>query len=156
MPGWDCLQSEHSCGRGRLYHRDPAIYASPAQHKNWRTHRRRYQNLCRVGTYRPGQSSEPMLVRGPSLMTALPVEVAVTSQEIAHCLDQIPCKDRNRRIVRTGTDASRALFRYRAEGIFLTGGGALLGVWTKELQDKINIHFHISEGPLHSGPEARE
>jgi rod shape-determining protein MreB len=26
---------------------------------------------------------EPMLVRGPNLMTALPVEVAVTSQEIA-------------------------------------------------------------------------
>ncbi len=31
---------------------------------------------------------EPMLVRGPNLMTALPVEVSVTSQEIAHCLDK--------------------------------------------------------------------
>ena len=31
---------------------------------------------------------EPYIVRGPNLMTALPVEVAVTSQEIAHCLDK--------------------------------------------------------------------
>ncbi|MDD4639097.1 MAG: rod shape-determining protein, partial [Bacteroidales bacterium] len=31
---------------------------------------------------------EPYLVRGPNLMTAHPVEVSVTSQEIAHCIDK--------------------------------------------------------------------
>ena len=34
-------------------------------------------------------------------------------------------------------------------GIYLTGGGALLRGLDKRLQDKINIPFHIAEDPLH-------
>ena len=93
---------------------------------------------------------EPMLVRGPNLMTALPVEVAVTSQEIAHCLDKS--------LVKIETAVMSVLEQTPPElysdivqrGIFLTGGGALLRGIDKRLQDKINIPFHISEGPLHS------
>ena len=35
-------------------------------------------------------------------------------------------------------------------GIYLTGGGALLRGLDKRLTDKINIPFHIAEDPLHS------
>ncbi|MGM9695044.1 MAG: rod shape-determining protein, partial [Alloprevotella sp.] len=33
-------------------------------------------------------------------------------------------------------------------GIFLTGGGALLRGLDKRLSDKINIPFHVAEDPL--------
>jgi len=35
-------------------------------------------------------------------------------------------------------------------GIYLTGGGALLRGLAKRLTDKINIKFHVAEDPLHS------
>ena len=35
-------------------------------------------------------------------------------------------------------------------GIYLTGGGALLRGLDKRLTDKLNIPFHIAEDPLHS------
>ena len=35
-------------------------------------------------------------------------------------------------------------------GIYLTGGGALLRGLDKRLTDKINIRFQIAEDPLHS------
>jgi rod shape-determining protein MreB len=34
-------------------------------------------------------------------------------------------------------------------GIYLTGGGALLRGLAKRLKDKINIEFHVAEDPLH-------
>ena len=35
-------------------------------------------------------------------------------------------------------------------GIYLTGGGALLRGLAKRLTDKINIPFHVADDPLHS------
>ena len=35
-------------------------------------------------------------------------------------------------------------------GIYLTGGGALLRGLDKRLTDKIKIQFHVAEDPLHS------
>ena len=35
-------------------------------------------------------------------------------------------------------------------GIYLTGGGALLRGLDKRLTDKLNIPFHIADDPLHS------
>lgn len=36
------------------------------------------------------------------------------------------------------------------QGIFLTGGGALLHGLAKRLSDKMTIDFHVAEDPLHS------
>ena len=93
---------------------------------------------------------EPMLVRGPNLMTALPVEVAVTSREIAHCLDKSLVKIETAVLSVLEQTPPELYSDIVQRGIFLTGGGALLRGVDKRLQDKINIHFHISEGPLHS------
>ena len=93
---------------------------------------------------------EPMLVRGPNLMTALPVEVAVTSQEIAHCLDKSLVKIETAVLSVLEQTPPELYSDIVQRGIFLTGGGALLRGIDKRLQDKINIPFHIYEGPLHS------
>jgi len=93
---------------------------------------------------------EPMLVRGPNLMTALPVEVSVTSQEIAHCLDKSLVKIETAVLCVLEQTPPELYSDIVQRGIFLTGGGALLRGVDKRLEDKINIPFHISEGPLHS------
>ncbi len=37
-----------------------------------------------------------------------------------------------------------------SEGIYLSGGGALLRGLAKRLTDKINIPFHVANDPLHA------
>lgn len=69
---------------------------------------------------------EPMLVRGPNLMTALPVEVAVTSQEIAHCLDKSLVKIETAVLSVLEQTPPELYSDIVQRGIFLTGGGALL------------------------------
>ncbi|MCM1108645.1 MAG: rod shape-determining protein [Clostridium sp.] len=93
---------------------------------------------------------EDYIVHGPNRITALPMEVPVCYQEIAHCLEKS--------IAKIETAVLSALEKTPPElyadivhnGIFLTGGGALLRGLDKRLTDKINIPFHIAEDPLHS------
>lgn len=93
---------------------------------------------------------EDMHVVGPNKATDLPLTVAVSYMEIAHCLDK--------NISNIETAILQALRKTPSElyadivknGIYLTGGGALLRGLDKRLTDKINIPFHIAEDPLHS------
>ena len=88
------------------------------------------------------------VVHGPNRITALPMEVSVCYQEIAHCLE--------RSVARIETAVLNALSNTPPElyadivknGIYLTGGGALLRGLDKRLTDKINIPFHVAEDPL--------
>ena len=88
-------------------------------------------------------------VIGPNKITALPMEVDVCYQEIAHCLD--------RTVARIETAVLQALENTPPElyadivrnGIYLTGGGALLRGLAKRLTDKINIQFIVADDPLH-------
>ncbi len=91
---------------------------------------------------------EPYIVRGPNLMTAHPVEVAVTSQEIAHCLDKSLAKIESAVISVLEQTPPELYADIVQKGVFLTGGGALLRGLDKKLSDKINIKFHVSEDPL--------
>ncbi len=91
---------------------------------------------------------EPFIVRGPNLMTAHPVEIAVTSQEIAHCLDKSLAKI-EAAVLSVLEQTPPELYQDIVErGIFLTGGGALLRGLDRRLYEKINIPFHVSEDPL--------
>lgn len=93
---------------------------------------------------------EDFIVHGPNRMTALPMEVPVCYQEIAHCLEKS--------IAEMETAILSALEQTPPElyadivhnGIYLAGGGALLRGLDKRLTDKINIPFHIAEDPLHA------
>ncbi|MCF0166437.1 MAG: rod shape-determining protein [Bacteroidales bacterium] len=91
---------------------------------------------------------QPFIVRGPNLMTAHPVEVSVTSEEVAHCLDKSLAKIETA-VVQVLEQTPAELYQDIVErGIFLTGGGALLRGLDKRLTDKINIPFHVAEDPL--------
>lgn len=91
---------------------------------------------------------DPYIVRGPNLMTAHPVEVAVTSQEIAHCLDKSLAKVESAILTVLEQTPPELYSDIVDKGIFLTGGGALLRGLDKRLYEKINIPFHVAEDPL--------
>lgn len=104
----------------------------------------------RIGAAIPDleETPEPFIVRGPNLMTAHPVEIAVTSQEVAHCLDKSVAKI-EAAVLQVLEQTPPELYQDIVQkGIFLTGGGALLRGLDKRLYDKINIPSHIGEDPL--------
>ena len=104
----------------------------------------------RIGAALPDldEQPEPFIVRGPNLMTAHPVEIAVTSNEIAHCLDKSLAKI-EAAVLQVLEQTPPELYQDIVErGIFLTGCGALIRGLDKRLYEKINIPFHVAEDPL--------
>ena len=92
----------------------------------------------------------PFIVRGPNLMTAHPVEATITHQEIAHCLDKSIAKIETS-ILHVLENTPPELYADIVEnGIYLSGGGALLRGLAKRFRDKVNIDFHVAEDPLHA------
>ncbi len=93
---------------------------------------------------------DPFIARGPNLMTAHPVEVAITHQEIAHCLDKSIAKIETS-ILQVLENTPPELYADIVEnGIWLAGGGSLLRGLAKRFKDKVNIDFHVAEDPLHA------
>src|ERR1035437_4831177 len=91
---------------------------------------------------------EDYIVRGPNLMTALPIEVPVSYQEIAHCLDKSISKIETAILGVLEQTPPELYADIVQKGIYLAGGGALLRGLDKRLTDKINLPFHIAEDPL--------
>jgi rod shape-determining protein MreB len=88
------------------------------------------------------------LVHGPNQMTSLPMEVPISYQEIAHCLDKSIQKV-EMTIMTTLENTPPELYAdVVRNGIYLTGGGALMRGLEKRLTDKINIQFRVAEDPL--------
>ena len=93
---------------------------------------------------------EDMHVVGPNKATDLPLTVAVSYMEIAHCLDK--------NISNIETAILQALRKTPSElyadivknGIYLTGGGALLHGLAQRLSERMTIDFHVADDPLHS------
>lgn len=94
------------------------------------------------------QIPEPYIVKGPNILTSRPIEVAVTSQEIAHCLNKSIEKIEAAILNVLEQTPPELYFDIVNKGIFLTGGGALLKGLDKRLTEKFNIQFHIAENPL--------
>jgi len=93
---------------------------------------------------------EDYIVHGPNQMTALPMEVPVCYQEIAHCLDKSIAKMETAILSALEQTPPELYADIVHNGIYLAGGGALLRGLDKRLTDKINIPFHIAEDPLHA------
>lgn len=87
-------------------------------------------------------------VQGPNQMTALPIEVPVSYQEIAHCLEKSISKIEIAVLGALEQTPPELYADIVNRGIYLAGGGALLRGLDKRLTDKINIPFHIAEDPL--------
>jgi rod shape-determining protein MreB len=93
---------------------------------------------------------ENYVVYGPNRMTALPMEVPVSYQEIAHCLDKSVSKIEMAILSALESTPPELYADIVRNGIYLAGGGALLKGLDKRLTDKINIAFHIADDPLHA------
>jgi rod shape-determining protein MreB len=103
-----------------------------------------------VGSALPDLDTPPedYIVRGPNLMTALPIEVPVSYQEIAHCLDKSISKIETAILGVLEQTPPELYADIVQKGIYLAGGGALLRGLDKRFTDKINIPFHVAEDPL--------
>jgi rod shape-determining protein MreB len=88
------------------------------------------------------------VVQGPNQMTALPIEVPVSYQEIAHCLEKSISKIETAVLSALEQTPPELYADIVVKGIWLAGGGALLKGLDKRLTDKIGITFHIAEDPL--------
>ena len=88
------------------------------------------------------------VVHGPNQMTSLPMEVPISYQEIAHCLDKSILKVETT-IMNTLENTPPELYADIVHnGIYLTGGGALMRGLKERLTERINIKFHVAEDPL--------
>ena len=96
------------------------------------------------------EAPEDFVVHGPNRITALPMEVPVCYQEIAHCLDKTVSKIENAVLSALENTPPELYADIVQNGIYLAGGGALLRGLDKRLTDKMHIPFHVPEDPLHS------
>ena len=90
------------------------------------------------------------VVHGPNQMTALPMEVPVSYQEIAHCLEKSISKMEAAILSALEQTPPELYADIVRNGIYLAGGGALMRGLDKRLTDKIGITFHVAEDPLHA------
>ena len=96
------------------------------------------------------EAPEDYIVHGPNRITALPMEVPVCYQEVAHCLEKSIAKIETAILSALEHTPPELYADIVHNGIYLAGGGALLRGLDKRLTDKINIPFHIADDPLHS------
>lgn len=91
---------------------------------------------------------EDFVVHGANKITALPMEVSVSYQEIAHCIDKTISK-MEAAILDALENTQPELYSDIVEnGIYLAGGGALLRGLDKRFTDRFGIKFHVAEDPL--------
>jgi len=91
---------------------------------------------------------EDYIVHGPNQMTALPMEVPVSYQEISHCIEKSISKIEAAVLSALEQTPPELYADIVHNGIYLAGGGAMLRGLDKRLTDKIGIPFHIAEDPL--------
>lgn len=91
---------------------------------------------------------ENMIVSGSNRVTSLPMEVPVSYQEIAHCLDKSLAKLESA-IMQALEDTPPELFAdLMRNGVWLSGGGAQLHGLAKRFSDRMQIEFKVAEDPL--------
>ncbi|MDO9340563.1 MAG: rod shape-determining protein [Bacteroidales bacterium] len=105
-----------------------------------------------VGAALPDIENPPadFIVRGPNIMTALPIEIPISYQEIAYCLDKSLSKIEAALLSVLEQTPPELYADIVNKGIYMAGGGSLLRGLDKRLTDKINIKFNVVEDPLHA------
>ncbi|MDO4930182.1 MAG: rod shape-determining protein [Bacteroidales bacterium] len=94
------------------------------------------------------EGPEDYVVHGPNRVTTMPMEVPVCYQEVAHCLEKSIAKIEQAILSALEKTPPELYADIVKNGIYLTGGGALLRGLDKRLTDKIEIPFHVAEDPL--------
>ncbi|MDE7160540.1 MAG: rod shape-determining protein [Muribaculaceae bacterium] len=93
---------------------------------------------------------EPFVVHGPNRMTALPMEVAVTYEEISQCIEKTISKMEAAILSALEHTPPELYADIVRNGIYLAGGGALLRGLAKRFTDRFHIEFKIADDPLHA------
>ncbi len=90
------------------------------------------------------------IVKGPHQTSAYPLEIQVSYKDIANAIDK-SIKKMEIAILQVLEETPPELYSdiYK-NGIYLTGGGALLRGLDQRLTKKFNIQFKVSEDPLHA------
>ena len=107
-------------------------------------------NVGSVLTDLGDSAPQDFVVYGPNRITALPMQISVCYQEIAHCIDKTIAKIETAVLQALENTPPELYADIVKNGIWLTGGGALLRGLDKRLSDKIQIPFHIDDDPLRS------
>lgn len=93
---------------------------------------------------------EDYVVHGPNQMTALPMTVPVSYQEISQCIEKSISKIEAAVLSALEQTPPELYADIVKNGVYLTGGGALLRGLDTRLTNKIGIQFHVAEDPLHA------
>ena len=88
------------------------------------------------------------IVHGPHQVTALPMEIPVSYQEISRCMDRTIKKIEDAILGALEQTPPELYADIVHNGIWLAGGGALIRGLDKRLTDRIGIQFHVAEEPL--------
>ena len=94
------------------------------------------------------EAPEDYIVSGPNKITALPMQIPVCYQEIAHCLDRSIAKIESAVLNALENTPPELYADILKNGIYLSGGGSMLRGISKRLADKIGIEFHVADEPL--------
>lgn len=87
-------------------------------------------------------------VNGRDLMTGIPKQVKISYSEVAHALDKSIAKIEDailHALEDTPPELSSDIFK---NGLYLTGGGALLRALDKRIAQKTKLMVHIADDPL--------
>jgi rod shape-determining protein MreB len=105
-----------------------------------------------VGAALPDLENPPAdyVVRGPHQMTALPLEIPVSYQEIAHSLDKSISKIETAIMAVLEQTPPELYADIYNRGIYLAGGGALLRGLDRRISEKTNIPVQVADDPLHA------
>ena len=91
---------------------------------------------------------EDYQVSGRDLMTGIPKQLVVTYSEIAHSLDKSISKIEEAILKALETTPPELASDIQRNGIYLTGGGALLRGLDKRISQKTKLVVHVADDPL--------
>jgi len=103
----------------------------------------------RIGSVWQGDSEKTMEIRGRCLLTGLPKAVSVTNREIYDALDEVTGQIMDAVCKVVEKIPTELLGDISAQGILLTGGGALLSGMDKRMAKTTGLRCRIAENPLH-------
>lgn len=94
------------------------------------------------------EAPEDYQVSGRDLMTGIPKQLVVTYSEIAHALDKSISKIEEAILKALETTPPELASDIQRNGIYLTGGGALLRGLDKRVSQKTKLQVHVADDPL--------
>lgn len=92
----------------------------------------------------------PYQIVGPHIVTSLPACIDIHYSEIAKCLEKSLAKIETAIMDVLDNTPPELYIDIVKNGIFLSGGGALLRGLDKKISDRVKIDVHIVDDPLHA------